>query len=183
MRIKSQKSKLDGVLILEPVIFTDNRGFFYESFNQLDFCSILDSDVRFLQDNHSLSSEGVVRGLHYQLNNPQGKLVRALKGKIFDVAVDLRAKSASFGQWVGFELSDENMRQVWIPPGFAHGFMSLSKSSEVLYKTTNYWFPEDEHCLLWDDPELGIDWPLHNNILVSQKDKEGKPFKACSYYE
>jgi dTDP-4-dehydrorhamnose 3,5-epimerase len=151
---------LPEVLILEPRVFGDDRGFFMESFNQRDFEKSTGLSVTFVQDNHSRSLKGVLRGLHYQIQHPQGKLVRVTQGQVFDVAVDLRRSSPRFGRWLGVELSAENKRQVWIPPGFAHGFLATSESAELLYKTTDYWHPEFERSALWNDPTLDIEWPL-----------------------
>ena len=151
---------LPEVLILEPKVFGDDRGFFFESFNQRDFQQATGLDVNFVQDNHSKSSQGVLRGLHYQIQHPQGKLVRVIHGSVFDVAVDLRRSSPNFGKWVGVELSADNKRQLWVPPGFAHGFVVTSETAEFLYKTTDYWYPEFERSLLWSDPIIGIQWPV-----------------------
>ena len=153
-------TQLDGVLLLEPQVFGDDRGFFFESFNQRDFAQTTGLDVQFVQDNHSKSSKGVLRGLHYQIQHPQGKLVRVTSGEVFDVAVDLRKTSPTFGKSYSTILSADNKRQLWIPPGFAHGFLVTSDSAEFLYKTTDYWHPEFERSLLWSDPALGIEWPL-----------------------
>lgn len=162
------------VLILEPKVFGDARGFFYESFNARDFAQVTGLDVSFVQDNHSKSAKGVLRGLHYQIQHAQGKLVRVVQGEVFDVAVDLRKRSATFGQWVGVHLSADNHRQLWVPPGFAHGFVVLSDSAEFLYKTTDYWYPEHERSLLWNDPAIGIDWPVDGAPLLAAKDAAGK---------
>ncbi|MEZ7834214.1 MAG: dTDP-4-dehydrorhamnose 3,5-epimerase [Burkholderiaceae bacterium] len=151
---------LDGVLLLEPKVFGDERGFFFESFNQRDFDQATGLSVQFVQDNHSKSSQGVLRGLHYQIQHPQGKLVRVTAGEVFDVVVDLRSSSATFGRSYGITLSADNKRQLWIPAGFAHGFLVTSESAEFLYKTTDYWYPEFERSLLWSDPALGIEWPI-----------------------
>ena len=151
---------LDGVLLLEPKVFGDERGFFFESFNQRDFDQATGLSVQFVQDNHSKSSQGVLRGLHYQIQHPQGKLVRVTAGEVFDVVVDLRSSSATFGRSHGITLSADNKKQLWIPPGFAHGFLVTSESAEFLYKTTDYWYPEFERSLLWSDPALGIEWPI-----------------------
>ena len=165
------------VLILEPKVFGDARGVFYESFNARDFAQATGLDVHFVQDNHSKSAQGVLRGLHYQIQHPQGKLVRVVQGEVFDVAVDLRKSSPTFGQWVGVHLSADNHRQLWVPPGFAHGFVVLSESAEFLYKTTDYYAPEFERCLAWDDPSLNIAWPLDGvSPLVSAKDALGHRF-------
>ena len=162
------------VLILEPKVFGDARGFFFESFNARDFAQATGWDVSFVQDNHSKSAKGVLRGLHYQIQHAQGKLVRVVQGEVFDVAVDLRKSSATFGRWVGVTLSDDNHRQLWIPPGFAHGFVVLSESAEFLYKTTDYWYPEHERSLLWNDPAVGIDWPIDFAPQLAAKDAVGK---------
>lgn len=162
------------VLILEPKVFGDARGFFYESFNAQDFAQATGLDVSFVQDNHSKSAKGVLRGLHYQIQHPQGKLVRVVHGEVFDVTVDLRKSSPTFGQWVGVHLSADNHRQLWVPPGFAHGFLVLSESAEFLYKTTDYWYPEYERSLLWNDPAIGIQWPLDEQPLLAVKDVAGK---------
>jgi dTDP-4-dehydrorhamnose 3,5-epimerase len=164
---------LPDVLILEPKVFGDERGFIFESFNERDFAGSV-GDVRFVQDNHSKSRAGVLRGLHYQIQQPQGKLVRVIAGEIFDVAVDIRKSSPTFGRWTGVTLSASNRRQMWIPPGFAHGFVVVGEPAEVLYKTTDYWAAEHARCIRWDDPALGIDWPI-DAPLLSEKDRNGKP--------
>ncbi|MDN2670291.1 dTDP-4-dehydrorhamnose 3,5-epimerase [Janthinobacterium sp. SUN026] len=169
-----QATAIPDVLILEPKVFGDDRGFFYESFNQQRFADLTGITANFVQDNHSKSSKNVLRGLHYQIQQPQGKLVRVTAGEVFDVAVDLRASSATFGQWVGVTLSAENKRQLWIPEGFAHGFIVLSESAEFLYKTTDYWAPEFERSILWNDPALGITWPGDGEPVLSGKDQLGK---------
>jgi dTDP-4-dehydrorhamnose 3,5-epimerase len=163
-------TQLPEVLILEPKVFGDVRGFFFESFNSRDFAQCTGLDVHFVQDNHSKSAKGVLRGLHYQIQHPQGKLVRVTQGEVFDVAVDLRRSSPTFGQWAGVVLSADNKRQLWVPPGFAHGFVVLSDTAEFLYKTTDYWYPEYERSLLWCDPTVGIDWPLAGTPLLAAKD-------------
>lgn len=165
-------TKIPDVLIIEPQVFGDERGFFYENWNRKTMKD-LGLDVEFVQDNHSQSQQNVLRGLHYQIKNPQGKLVRVIAGEVFDVAVDLRKSSPTFGQWVGFTLSVENRRMAWIPPGFAHGFCVTSDSAEFLYKTTDYWYPEHERILLWNDPQLAIDWRLAGAALVATKDANG----------
>jgi len=169
------KTDIDGLLILEPKVFGDARGFFYESFNQQAFNAATGLDVQFVQDNHSRSSKGVLRGLHYQLPpHAQGKLVRCVRGAVFDVAVDIRSGSATFGKWVGVELSEDNNRQFWIPPGFAHGFVTLTDSADFLYKTTAYYAPTHDRSVLWCDPAIGIVWPdLGMTPLLSGKDKNG----------
>jgi len=162
------------VLVLEPKVFGDARGFFYESFNARDFAQATGVDVHFVQDNHSKSAKGVLRGLHYQIRHAQGKLVRVVQGSVFDVAVDLRKSSPTFGRWVGVELSADNCRQMWVPPGFAHGFVVLSESAEFLYKTTDYWYPEHERSLLWNDPAIGVEWPIDAAPQLAAKDQAGK---------
>lgn len=164
---------LPGVLILEPKVFEDERGFFYESFNGYTFEQATGLTCDFVQDNHSRSQQGVLRGLHYQLERPQGKLVRVIHGEVLDVSVDIRRSSATFGQWVGVRLSAQNRRQIWVPEGFAHGFVVLSEAAECLYKTTDYYRPEAERCIRWDDPELAIDWQLERPPLLSAKDVKG----------
>jgi dTDP-4-dehydrorhamnose 3,5-epimerase len=171
------------VLILEPKVFGDARGFFYESFNARDFAQATGLDVSFVQDNHSKSSKGVLRGLHYQIQHAQGKLVRVVQGEVFDVVVDLRKRSPTFGQWVGVHLSADNHRQLWVPPGFAHGFVVLSESAESLYKVTDYWYPEHERSLLWNDPAVGIDWPLDGQPLLAAKDAAGKLLAEAPCFE
>lgn len=172
-------STLPDVLILEPKIFGDARGFFYESFNARDFKEATGIDATFVQDNHSKSAKGVLRGLHYQLQHAQGKLVRVTAGEVFDVAVDIRRYSPHFGQWVGMRLSAENKRQLWIPKGFAHGFLVLTETAEFLYKTTDYWYPEFEHSIAWNDPAIGIDWPTVGLPILSQKDQNA-PFLSSA---
>lgn len=166
-------TELSQVLILEPEVFGDDRGFFFESFNAREFEEMTGIKSAFVQDNHSRSMKGVLRGLHYQIEQPQGKLVRVTEGEVFDVAVDIRRRSADFGRWTGVLLSAENKRQVWIPEGFAHGFLVLSKSADFLYKTTEYYSPNLEHCIIWNDPEIGIRWPLERSPNLSKKDQEG----------
>lgn len=167
-------TEIPEVLILEPRIFGDERGFFFESFNARKFQQATGLDVAFVQDNHSRSARGVLRGLHYQIQQTQGKLVRVTQGCVFDVAVDIRKSSATFGQWVGVELSAENYRQCWIPPGFAHGSLVLSESADFLYKTTDYYAPEYEHCIRWNDPAINIQWPLTAAPELSAKDAAGR---------
>lgn len=174
MPFEVSKTAISDVLIIEPNVWQDTRGFFFESFNQREFNALTGTNTTFVQDNHSLSHHGILRGLHYQLQQPQGKLVRVIKGEIFDVAVDMRFQSETFGQWVGAKLTAENHRQLWLPPGFAHGFLVLSEVAEVLFKTTQYWIPEQEHCLLWSDTEVNIAWPLKQAPLVASKDLSGK---------
>ena len=170
MAYQAIPTALPGVLILEPKVFGDSRGFFFESFNAHDFANVTGLDVTFVQDNHSRSAQGVLRGLHYQIQQPQGKLVRVTEGEVFDVAVDIRRSSPHFGQWVGVHLSADNKRQVWVPPGFAHGFAVLSASAEFLYKTTDYYAPEHERCIVWSDPDLAIAWPLQAPPVLASKD-------------
>lgn len=172
MQIKT--TAIPQILIIEPTVFGDERGFFYESFNKKRFAELTGVNREFVQDNHSKSSRGVLRGLHYQIQQPQGKLVRVTSGEVFDVAVDLRKQSPTFGKWSGTILSSANKRQLWIPEGFAHGFLVLSESAEFLYKTTDYWAPEFERTILWNDEAIGIDWPLDGEPLLSNKDKAGK---------
>lgn len=171
------------VLIIEPRVFGDDRGFFFESFNQRIWREKTGLDGEFVQDNHSLSGRGVLRGLHYQIRHPQGKLVRVIAGEVFDVAVDLRRASASFGRWVGALLSASNKRQMWIPPGFAHGFLVMSDQAEFLYKTTAYYAPEHERCILWNDPTIAISWPLEGEPSLSKKDREGCLLEDAETYD
>ena len=173
---------LPEVLILEPKVYGDDRGFFFESFNQLDFQKNTGLEVAFVQDNHSKSTRGVLRGLHYQIQHPQGKLVRVVQGAVFDVAVDMRRSSPNFGKWVGVELTADNKRQLWVPPGFAHGFAVTSDTAEFLYKTTDYWFPEHERSLLWNDPTVGILWPLGDEPKLAAKDAAGKPLAEADAF-
>ena len=177
------ETALPSVLVLEPKVYGDERGFFFESFNQRDFRQATGLEVQFVQDNHSKSSRGVLRGLHYQIERPQGKLVRVTQGRVFDVCVDLRRRSPHFGKWFGFELSAENKRQIWIPPGFAHGFLVMSDMAEFLYKTTEYWYPEHERTLRWNDPRVGIDWPLSGAPLLASKDLEGKLLEQADLFD
>lgn len=174
MALEVIQTNLPGVLIIEPRVFVDGRGSFFESYNQRNFQESLGLDVEFVQDNHSLSAKNVLRGLHYQIQRPQGKLVRVICGEIFDVAVDLREESVNFGKHVGIKLSAKNKLQLWIPPGFAHGFLCLQDNTEVLYKTTDYWFPELEKCIIWNDQTLEILWPISELPIVSQKDLLGQ---------
>ncbi|HEY9611704.1 dTDP-4-dehydrorhamnose 3,5-epimerase [Allocoleopsis sp.] len=175
-------TKISDVLIIEPRVFEDQRGFFYESHNEKAFQEKTGVDVRFVQDNHSRSTQNVLRGLHYQIQQPQGKLVRVVAGAIFDVVVDLRKSSPTFGQWVGSLLSAENKQQLWIPEGFAHGFCVLSEIAEVLYKTTDYYAPQHERCVVWNDPDIAIAWPLTDAPIVSAKDQAGLPFKEAEVF-
>ena len=176
-------TKIPDVLIIEPKVFGDERGFFYESFNKKKFVEASGVNAEFVQDNHSKSSKGVLRGLHYQIKQPQGKLVRVCQGEVIDVAVDIRKSSATFGQWVGVNLSAENKRQLWVPEGFAHGFVVLSDTAEFLYKTTDYYAPQYERCIRWDDSDLSIDWQYDDAPLVSEKDAQGMVFKQAELFE
>ena len=172
--MKVTATALPGVLILEPKVFGDARGFFFESFNQRAFNEATGLQVNFVQDNHSRSGKGVLRGLHYQIQQPQGKLVRVVRGAVFDVAVDIRKASPNFGRWVGIELTEENHRQLWVPPGFAHGFLVTTDSADFLYKSTDYYAPEFERCIAWDDPKIGVRWPLEGvEPQLSIKDRAG----------
>jgi len=174
---------LDGVLVLEPKVFGDARGFFFESFNARKFEDATGFHGDFVQDNHSRSGRGVLRGLHYQIRQPQGKLVRVVEGEVFDVAVDIRKSSPTFGQWYGHRLSADNKLQLWIPPGFAHGFVVLSDRADFLYKTTDYWAPEFERCIAWNDSDLAIEWPLGGiTPLVSAKDAQGTAFANAEVF-
>ena len=167
-------TELADVLLIEPKVFGDARGFFFESFNQQAFQAATGVTAPFVQDNHSRSAKGVLRGLHYQIEQAQGKLLRVVRGKVFDVAVDLRRSSPDYGKWVGVELSEDNQRQLWVPPGFGHGFLTLSDSADFLYKTTDYYAPQFERCVTWNDPSIGIDWPLDGMIpALSGKDQAG----------
>lgn len=171
---------IPDVFMIEPKVFSDSRGYFFESFNEQDFLAGAGVKTHFVQDNHSLSTRGVLRGLHYQLEHTQGKLVRVVSGAVFDVTVDLRQSSATFGQWVGVELSAENKKQLWVPPGFAHGFLVLSEQAEFLYKTTDYWHAPSEQCLLWNDPILKIDWPnIGCDPTLNPKDEAGLSWMQC----
>jgi dTDP-4-dehydrorhamnose 3,5-epimerase len=184
MAYKVISTPIDGVLVLEPRVFGDSRGFFFESFNARDFEQVTGLNLAFVQDNHSKSAKGVLRGLHYQAEHAQGKLVRVSQGAVFDVAVDIRKDSHTFGQWFGLELSAENKKQVWIPPGLAHGFLVTSDSAEFLYKTTDYYHPEFERSLLWNDPDIGIHWPLHLldvEPMLSDKDLSALTFTQSKF--
>jgi len=176
-------TNIPDVKILEPKVFGDDRGFFFESFNKKIFSELTGVNCQFVQDNHSRSTKGVLRGLHYQIKQTQGKLVRVVSGEVFDVAVDIRAKSATFGKWFGCVLSEENKRQLWIPEGFAHGFLVLSPEAEFLYKTTDYYSAEHERCISWNDPKLAIQWPIENDPELSMKDREGALFKDAEVFE
>ncbi|MEX3966302.1 dTDP-4-dehydrorhamnose 3,5-epimerase [Paraburkholderia sp. EG286B] len=174
MAITVTETALPEVKIIEPKVFGDARGYFYESFNGCEFEELVEPGVVFVQDNHSRSAKGVLRGLHYQIQHAQGKLVRVVEGEVFDVAVDIRRSSPNFGKWVGVHLSAENHRQLWVPPGFAHGFVVLSESAQFLYKTTDYWFPEHERSIVWNDADIGIEWPVDFEPLLAAKDAAGK---------
>ena len=180
--MKVIQTAIPDLLILEPKVFGDARGFFMESFNARSFQEATGLNVDFVQDNHSRSAKGVLRGLHYQIQQAQGKLVRVVRGSVFDVAVDLRKGSPTFGKWEGVELSEENNRQFWIPPGFAHGFLVTSESADFLYKTTDYYAPEHERSLAWNDPDVGVEWPLDGAPLLSAKDLAGKSLSECETF-
>ena len=175
-------TEIPDVFLIEPRVFGDDRGFFFESFNAKVFAEKIGSTMTFVQDNHSRSLQNVLRGLHYQIEHPQGKLVRALAGSIFDVAIDIRQSSPSFGRWVGYELSAENRHQLWIPAGLAHGFVVRSEFAEVAYKTTDYYAPQSERCILWDDPDIAIDWQLTTAPILSAKDQAGVRFKSADLF-
>ena len=179
MSYKVTPTAIPDVLILEPKVFGDSRGFFFEAYNAQNFVNATGLNVTFVQDNHSRSAKGVLRGLHYQLQQTQGKLVQVSQGAVFDVVVDIRKSSATYGKWVGCELSDTNHRQLWIPPGFAHGFMVLSESADFLYKTTDYYAPAHEKCIAWNDPSIGIQWPEGITPLLSAKDQQGVSLKEA----
>lgn len=181
--MKVTATALPEVLILEPKVFGDARGFFFESFNQRAFNEATGLQVNFVQDNHSRSGKGVLRGLHYQIQQPQGKLVRVVRGAVFDVAVDIRKNSANFGHWVGIELTEGNHRLLWVPPGFAHGFLVISDFADFLYKTTDYYAPEFERCISWDDPRIGVRWPLEGiEPQLSSKDRSGVPLVRAQVF-
>lgn len=180
--MKATSLNIPDVLLIEPKIFGDERGFFFESFNQARFEEAIGQPVRFVQDNHSRSVKNVLRGLHYQIQQPQGKLVRVVQGEVFDVAVDLRKSSKTFGQWAGEILSAENKRQLWVPEGFAHGFVVLSETAELLYKTTDFYVPAHERCILWNDITLQIAWPKEIEPILSAKDTQGQPFTQADVF-
>jgi len=182
MAINVIATALPDVKIIEPKVFGDARGFFYESFNAREFANETGVSAEFVQDNHSRSVKGVLRGLHYQIQHPQGKLVRVVSGEVFDVVVDIRRSSPTFGKWEGVRLSADNKRQLWVPPGFAHGFCVTSESAEFLYKTTDYWFPDFERSLLWSDPALAIEWPLEGEPRVAAKDAAGRPLAEAEVF-
>ncbi|KVS05687.1 dTDP-4-dehydrorhamnose 3,5-epimerase [Burkholderia vietnamiensis] len=182
MAIQVTATALPEVKLIEPKVFGDARGYFYESFNAREFAELVGARVEFVQDNHSRSAKGVLRGLHYQIQHAQGKLVRVVEGEVLDVAVDIRRSSPNFGKWTSVRLSHENHCQLWIPPGFAHGFVVLSDSAQFLYKTTDYWYPEHERSILWNDPALGVDWELDGEPLLAAKDAAGKPLADAEVY-
>ena len=182
MPFRTIETALPGVLMLEPKVHRDERGFFLESYNRMDFREATGLDIDFVQDNHSRSGRGVLRGLHYQLVRPQGKLVRVVRGAVYDVAVDIRRSSSHFGRWVGIELSEDNKRQLWIPPGFAHGYLVTQGPAELLYKATDHWHPQHERSLLWSDPALGIEWPLEGTPVVASKDAAGTLLSEAECY-
>lgn len=182
--MKVTPTAIPDVLIIEPKVFGDARGFFYESFNQKAFNEATGTDYQFVQDNHSRSAKGVLRGLHYQIQQPQGKLVRVVRGAVFDVAVDIRKNSPTFGKWVGVELSEYNHKGIWVPPGFAHGFLVTSELADFLYKTTDYYAPQHERCIAWNDGSICIDWPvLDIDYLLSSKDTQGMEFSAAEIFD
>jgi len=182
--VKVVATAIPEVKLLEPRVFGDDRGFFMESYNRRTFTELTGIDVDFVQDNHSRSAKGVLRGLHYQIRQPQGKLVRVVSGAVFDVAVDLRRSSPTFGRWVGEVLSAENRRQLWVPAGFAHGFLVLSDTAEFLYKTTDYYAPEHERCIAWNDPDLNVAWPLDGTVpSLSAKDTQGLSFRDAELFD
>ena len=180
--MKATRLAIPDVVLIAPKVFGDARGFFFESFNQKAFNEATGANHAFVQDNHSRSSQGVLRGLHYQIQQPQGKLVRVARGRVWDVAVDIRKSSPTFGQWVGAELSEDNQHQLWVPPGFAHGFVVLSESADFLYKTTDYYAPEHERCIAWNDPQLAIAWPIAGAPSLSAKDMQGFAFAQAPVY-
>ena len=181
--MKATRLAIPDVVLIEPKVFGDARGFFFESFNQKTFNEATGTNHPFVQDNHSRSSQGVLRGLHYQIQQPQGKLVRVARGKVWDVAVDIRKSSPTFGQWVGAELSEDNQHQLWVPPGFAHGFVVLSESADFLYKTTDYYAPEHERCIAWNDPQLAIRWPYEGEPRLSAKDALGVTLEQAEIFD
>ncbi len=175
-------TKFPDVKVLEPKLFTDERGLFYESFNHREFQQATGLNLNFVQDNHSKSKKDVLRGMHFQIKHPQGKLVRVVTGSVYDVVVDLRRASKQFGEWFAIELSEQNMKQLWIPPGYAHGFIVTSDTAEVIYKTTDYWFPEFERTLLWCDSKIAITWPTCQSPILSNRDMAGQIFENIEYY-
>jgi dTDP-4-dehydrorhamnose 3,5-epimerase len=181
--MKATPLSIPDVVLLEPKVFGDDRGFFFESFNQRQFEEVIGRSVTFVQDNHSRSAQNVLRGLHYQIQQPQGKLVRVVHGEVFDVAVDLRKSSPTFGKWVSEVLSAENKKQLWVPEGFAHGFVTLSETAEFLYKTTNYYAPMHERCIIWNDRSLNIEWPVGIVPSLSTKDAQGADFGNAEVFD
>lgn len=180
--MKATRLAIPDVILIEPTVFEDDRGFFFESFHQSQFEAIVGRTIHFVQDNHSRSTKNVLRGLHYQIKQPQGKLVRVIQGEVFDVSVDIRQSSPTFGKWVGETLNAENKKQMWTPEGFAHGFMVMSDIAEILYKTTDYWAPEHERCIAWNDTNLAINWPTHITPILSEKDIQGIPLKTAEIF-
>jgi dTDP-4-dehydrorhamnose 3,5-epimerase len=180
--MKATPLSIPDVVLFEPKVFGDDRGFFFESFNRREFEEMIGRSVTFVQDNHSRSAKNVLRGLHYQIQQPQGKLVRVVQGEVFDVAVDVRKSSPTFGEWVGEILSAENKKQLWVPEGFAHGFVVLSDTAEFLYKTTDYWAPEFERSIAWNDPAIGIQWPIEGEPTLSAKDQQAKPLVEAEHF-
>ena len=180
--MKITPTAIPDVLVIEPKVFGDERGFFFESFNQAKFESFIGRQVNFVQDNHSKSVKNVLRGLHYQIQQPQGKLVRVVQGEVFDVAVDIRKSSPTFGKWVGEVLSADNKKQLWVPEGFAHGFVVLSESAEFLYKTTDYYAPEHERSIVWNDPAIAIKWPINGEPILSAKDQQAKTLATAEHF-
>ncbi|RQU21875.1 dTDP-4-dehydrorhamnose 3,5-epimerase [Burkholderia cenocepacia] len=182
MAIQVTATALPEVKLIEPKVFGDARGYFYESFNAREFAEHIGAGIEFVQDNHSRSTKGVLRGLHYQIEHAQGKLVRVVEGAVFDVVVDIRRSSPNFGKWAGVMLSADNHRQLWVPPGFAHGFVVVSEAAQFLYKTTDYWFPEHERCIVWNDAEIGIEWPIDGEPVLAAKDAAGKCLSEAEVY-
>jgi len=180
--MKVTKTVIPDVLIVEPTVFGDERGFFYESYNERKWKELTGLDTKFVQDNHSKSTQGVLRGIHYQIEHSQGKLVRVVAGEVFDVAVDLRKSSPTFGKWVGEHLSAENKKMLWLPEGFGHGFLVLSETAEFLYRTTEFYSPEHERCIAWNDPDLKIEWPVNSKPQLSEKDMNANSFTEAEYY-
>jgi dTDP-4-dehydrorhamnose 3,5-epimerase len=183
MAMHATQTELPGVLILEPKVFGDERGVFFETYNAREFAELTGTSAVFVQDNHSCSKKNVLRGLHYQIRRPQGKLVRVVEGEMFDVAVDVRRSSPTCGRWAGVRLSAENRRHLWIPPGYAHGFLALSESAAVLYKVTDYWAPAFERCIIWNDPQLAIGWPLQGAPVLSARDAQGARFSSAELFD
>ncbi|PWW43754.1 dTDP-4-dehydrorhamnose 3,5-epimerase [Melaminivora alkalimesophila] len=181
--MKATRLAIPDVVLIEPRVFGDARGFFFESFNQKAFDEATGTSYQFVQDNHSRSGRGVLRGLHYQIRQPQGKLVRVVRGAVWDVAVDIRKSSPTFGQWVGAELSEDNQHQLWVPPGFAHGFVVLSETADFLYKTTDYYAPEHERCIAWNDAQLAIQWPYQGEPVLSGKDAQGVALRDAEVFD